>query len=200
MSDAPDEASGSDHGSVAERLTLERAFAAFDTDGSGLLDLGELKGLTLALGVKMSDGELRRAMKALDEDKSGLVDKDEFIAWWQKRKTSTAQTDDYALQSKLDALVSAARKLHRVDVHTAAWSGDLDALRQLLERDPQRARAEDTSDYGDGYTPLHYAAYQGHLEVVRMLVRRACRCRPSSIALRRDYLSPRAPSSSSRFP
>src|SRR5690242_16442175 len=48
---------------------------------------------------------------------------------------------------------------------TAASAGDTSALRQLLERDPELARATDMSEQ-----PIHFAARAGHLEAVRLLL------------------------------
>lgn len=48
---------------------------------------------------------------------------------------------------------------------TAASAGDTSALRQLIERDPELARATDMSQQ-----PIHFAARAGHLEAVRLLL------------------------------
>ena len=47
------------------------------------------------------------------------------------------------------------------DAITAARQGDIPALRQLLERDPKLARYSE---------PVHFAAREGHLEAVRLLL------------------------------
>jgi uncharacterized protein len=54
----------------------------------------------------------------------------------------------------------------RADVSEAAQTGDLPRLRALLEGNPAFASMPD----GQGYTPLHYAAYFGHLEAARFLL------------------------------
>ena len=51
------------------------------------------------------------------------------------------------------------------EVLTAAYSGDVAAMRLLLAEDPKRSR--------DGYfytPPIHFAVREGHLEIVRMLL------------------------------
>jgi ankyrin repeat protein len=48
----------------------------------------------------------------------------------------------------------------------AAQSGDLDRLRSVLEENRSFASMPDE----EGYTPLHYAAYFGHLEAARYLL------------------------------
>ncbi len=52
------------------------------------------------------------------------------------------------------------------DLSDAAQSGDLTRLRALLERNRSFASMPDDQ----GYTPLHYAAYFGHVEAARYLL------------------------------
>jgi len=54
----------------------------------------------------------------------------------------------------------------RSDLSDAAQSGDLDRLRKLLDGNRTFASMPDE----EGYTPLHYAAYFGHVELARYLV------------------------------
>lgn len=53
-------------------------------------------------------------------------------------------------------------------IHDAAASGDLETVRQLLDRDPALANLPDITES----LPLHLAAFNGHLEMVRLLVER----------------------------
>jgi ankyrin repeat protein len=53
-----------------------------------------------------------------------------------------------------------------VDVFEAASLGRSERLRELVERDPQLARARAEDDF----TPLHYAAFFGDAESARVLV------------------------------
>lgn len=53
----------------------------------------------------------------------------------------------------------------------AAQDGNLSKLEQLVNKNPHRLCASDST----GYTPLHYAARGGHVECVRFLLQeRAC--------------------------
>ena len=47
-------------------------------------------------------------------------------------------------------------------IHKAAESGDLETVRAMLEKQPALLGATDER----GNTPLHHAAFKGHLEVV----------------------------------
>ena len=49
-------------------------------------------------------------------------------------------------------------------------SNDATAVRKQLEKHPELVAARDTRAYLERYTPLHYAAFQGHEEVARVLV------------------------------
>jgi ankyrin repeat protein len=56
-----------------------------------------------------------------------------------------------------------------LDIWTAAFVGNLERVRELLDREP--ALANQASDHRSG-TPLVLAAQRGHLEVVRLLLER----------------------------
>jgi hypothetical protein len=62
---------------------IAKAFSMFDTDGSGSIDLNELRGVCKQIGVPMTDDDLRAAMAEIDEDGSGELDKKEFKAWFK---------------------------------------------------------------------------------------------------------------------
>jgi ankyrin repeat protein len=70
----------------------------------------------------------------------------------------------YAMRDDLvEAVLSKGPDL---DVYDAAALGDVDRLRELCEEDPQRIRALS----GDGFSPLHLAAFFGGGEGVRALL------------------------------
>jgi ankyrin repeat protein len=54
----------------------------------------------------------------------------------------------------------------RTDLSDAAQSGDTDRLKALLDHNRSFASMPDQQ----GYTPLHYAAYFGHLDAARFLL------------------------------
>lgn len=53
-----------------------------------------------------------------------------------------------------------------VDVFTAAALGEVERLRAFIQRDPGEIKRLS----GDGWTPLHLAAFFGHKDAVRMLI------------------------------
>jgi ankyrin repeat protein len=67
-----------------------------------------------------------------------------------------------------DALVDAIRsRVPELDLFEAASFGDMRRLEELLERDPASVGATT----GDGFTALHLAAFFGHPDATRLLVR-----------------------------
>ena len=70
----------------------------------------------------------------------------EFMRWWLEAKNGDGEGG--ALDAKLAEIAATGKKVHFVDVHTAAWKGDAEAVKTLLQRDASLARAEDETDYG----------------------------------------------------
>ncbi|CAF2750824.1 unnamed protein product [Rotaria sp. Silwood2] len=52
---------------------LRQAFDLFDTDSSGSISINELKQVLHALGVSLSEQEIRQMFSAIDADKNGLL-------------------------------------------------------------------------------------------------------------------------------
>jgi ankyrin repeat protein len=72
----------------------------------------------------------------------------------------------YAQRERMvDAIL---RRRPALDVHDAAAVGDVDRLEELVDADPASAAAV----AGDGFTPLHLAAFFSHPRVVGALIRR----------------------------
>lgn len=63
-----------------------------------------------------------------------------------------------------------------IDVFDAAALGRVDDLQALLDADPQRRDAESE----DGFTPLHLAAFFGHVRATELLLNRGAPCDPVS--------------------
>lgn len=154
--------------SAGERVTIERAFDKYDEDGSGAVDAAELANICSDLDAELSSSELSEAMKQLDKDGSGLIEKDEFVTWWMDRGGGSGRGG--AVAKKLRKAASTGKKRMYTDIHIAAWKGDVDILQTFLDAEPSLVNARDGTDFGDGNTPLHYAAYNGHVEACEVLL------------------------------
>jgi Ca2+-binding EF-hand superfamily protein len=58
---------------------LTQAFNLFDQDGSGMIDVHELKEAMKALGFEVSNDDVKAMMKEIDKDNSGTIELDEFL-------------------------------------------------------------------------------------------------------------------------
>ena len=65
--------------SNAQIEQLHDVFKHFDTDGSGSIDIDELKNVFLAMGQELTDEELQSLMKQADDDGSGEMEFEEFL-------------------------------------------------------------------------------------------------------------------------
>merc|ERR550514_2041580 len=63
-------------------LFLKREFDRFDEDGSGYVDVSELRTLLVKLGEDLSDQELEQSFRDLDTDGSGEIEFFEFVEWF----------------------------------------------------------------------------------------------------------------------
>ena len=61
---------------------MRPAFDKFDADGSGAIDLNELKGLLKILGTEVTDQRAAVFMKQLDVNGDGKIDYEEFRDWY----------------------------------------------------------------------------------------------------------------------
>lgn len=78
-------------------------------------------------------------------------------------------------------------------IHIAAEDGDFDQVRSLIDEDSVLLKARDV----DWWTPLHYAAFQGHAEIVALLLDKGANpesrdtlgLTPSDLAMRQRHSS-----------
>ena len=61
-----------------QKIEIKEAFDLFDTDGSGDIEMKELKVAMRALGFEPKKDEISKMMMAVDTDGSGAIDYDEF--------------------------------------------------------------------------------------------------------------------------
>ncbi|KAE8905635.1 hypothetical protein PF005_g680 [Phytophthora fragariae] len=62
---------------------LKKIFDDYDQDGSGEIDIDELRDIAEDLGEPLSEIELQYLAKEFDSDESGSISWTEFIAWWK---------------------------------------------------------------------------------------------------------------------
>lgn len=152
-----------------QEAIARNTFKKFDKDGSGYLDLEELRALIDSLGAKFTDKEMADALKELDSDGSGQIEESEFISWWVNRSLN-ARAGGGLIAMKLKKLARKAAQLFFTDIFTAVWKNDVSLVKTFLEGDARMASACDSSEYGDGWMPLHYACYQGFGDIVDELL------------------------------
>lgn len=63
-----------------QKEEIDHAFVLFDKDGSGTIDVMELKDAMKALGIYLKKEEVKAKMQRVDKDGSGTIDKEEFMA------------------------------------------------------------------------------------------------------------------------
>lgn len=145
-------------------------FLKFDKDQSGYLNIDELANLLSVLGAELTDTELKQALEEIDEDGSGKVEAAEFVAWWTQRASNNRKNCSL-LSLKLKMLASKAAQIFFTDIFTAAWKGDLNLVKSFIQGDKRLVDASDrVEDGGGGWSPLHYASYQGHADIVTELL------------------------------
>merc|ERR1712107_480601 len=75
------------HGLTQDQVEeIKEAFDLFDTDGSGSIDVNELKVAMKALGMDAKSEEIRKLINDIDSDGDGTIDFDEFLAMMTARK------------------------------------------------------------------------------------------------------------------
>jgi Ca2+-binding EF-hand superfamily protein/ankyrin repeat protein len=145
-------------------------FSQYDTDKSGFLDRSELRNLIEALGASFTDDELDQAVKEIDSDDSGVIESSEFICWWTNRIVSKRSSTSL-IALKLKKLAAKANQVFHTDIFRACWDGNQDLITAFAESEPRLLQAtDDSSDFSDGWTPLHYLCYRGYDKIVSYLL------------------------------
>ena len=99
-------AQGGATGEPVSEKAVDNLFTAVDADGSGGIDIAELKSMATGNGETLSDAEAAEIMAALDtHDKmSGIVDKKEFAAWLNGPEDAAAESGWMDSGDKMDVL------------------------------------------------------------------------------------------------
>ncbi|CAG9466478.1 unnamed protein product [Pedinophyceae sp. YPF-701] len=78
-----------------DEITMcRKAFAQFDADGSGTIDVSELRTALEALGQQPTEDELFNMIAQVDEDNSGQIEFREFLKVIESQKQANARKDD----------------------------------------------------------------------------------------------------------
>merc|ERR1712007_388206 len=81
------------HGLTQDQVEeIKEAFDLFDTDGSGSIDVNELKVAMKALGMDAKSEEIRKLINDIDSDGDGTIDFDEFLAMMTSSRCSSSST------------------------------------------------------------------------------------------------------------
>lgn len=72
---------GQERQNESDMKILQAAFKVFDADGSGEIDISELRQALKNIGEKISEDELRAMMAGADADGNGLIDFEEFCVF-----------------------------------------------------------------------------------------------------------------------
>jgi len=71
-----------------QRSQIKQAFDICDVDGSGSIDMEELKEVLAALGEQATDEQAKELMQEIDTDQNGTISYEEFreamANWWLK--------------------------------------------------------------------------------------------------------------------
>ena len=94
-------------GEGGENDAVRRVFGEFDKDGSGLIDVLELKPALLLLGIEADYGETRAVLTRYDADGGGTLDVTEFAALVAELQQGKAP--DPKLSEGTDVLVECSR-------------------------------------------------------------------------------------------
>merc|ERR1712086_336661 len=76
-----------------QKEIFEMAFSMFDRDGSGTVDVEEMRAVCKQVGIIPTDSELQLMIQELDTDQSGDIDKEEFLACLESKQVDPESED-----------------------------------------------------------------------------------------------------------
>eukprot|EP00823_Brevimastigomonas_motovehiculus_P009779 TRINITY_DN954_c0_g1_i1.p1 TRINITY_DN954_c0_g1~~TRINITY_DN954_c0_g1_i1.p1 ORF type:complete len:468 (+),score=160.45 TRINITY_DN954_c0_g1_i1:138-1541(+) len=91
---------------AANLSLIKSAFEAIDTDKSGFIDRDEFNNLCIELGEILEKDDLTAAIKAIDTSGDGKISLNEFVRWWDDKKTDKKEKKKgklFLLKAKLRA-------------------------------------------------------------------------------------------------
>lgn len=165
--------------------TAKSAFASVDTAGVGKVETSSLPLLLSALNAPLTV-PMDDLLALLDRTGTGLIFSDDFINWYTSM-TSGPSIDDLSvgasststnlndltadqLFNKVEQVARLANKTSSSDIHEAAWNNDFNLVKRYISIDSSLANSIDDTEFGSSYRPLHYASYNGHYEICKLLL------------------------------
>lgn len=100
------------HGEDDGGVSIETAFARYDRDHSGTIEIDELELLLNDLGVEASEERLREAMASFDTNIDGVISFEEFGLWWRRDEVS------YTIK-RSDAIQAVQGQSDKIDVRSS---------------------------------------------------------------------------------
>jgi Ca2+-binding EF-hand superfamily protein len=155
--------------SKQQEIMAKNVFKRYDIDNSNTISALEFENLVKDLGADFTPEECDEAIRELDTDKNGTLECNEFVQWWVDR-TKSVRRGGGLIAFKLKKLANTAAKIFNSDIHTAVWNNDIDLVKMFLEGDKRCKDSSDTTEYGNGWTPLQYASYKGYFDIVKLLI------------------------------
>mmetsp|Transcript_12266 Transcript_12266/g.24333 ORF Transcript_12266/g.24333 Transcript_12266/m.24333 type:complete len:487 (-) Transcript_12266:25-1485(-) len=169
---------------MVDESEARAAFEELDPASLGKIESSELPLLLSALNMPLT-APLDELEAELDREGNGLILLQDFVAYACKplepiqthpletESAASSNLDDLdtdGLYDKITKATNDAKSISSSDIHEAAWNGDIDLVAKYVKIDPSLAYSIDDTEFGCGYRPLHYAAYNGHDEVCKFLL------------------------------
>jgi len=167
--------------------TASLAFGSLDPSSVLILETSSLPQLLSLCSIhpKLEDD----CIASCDGGATGTLKKDDFVRWAVRVEAERVGGGNVQL-GRLDGedeeegrgdgaeellrrvgeLEGKSRRMHETDVFEAAYTGNLELLQSFASIDPSFLSNADETEFGSRYTPLHYAAYSGHLNCVEFIV------------------------------
>ncbi|EGR28444.1 variant sh3 domain protein [Ichthyophthirius multifiliis] len=98
--------------SEQEIIQIKEAFDFFDKDGSGSIQIDELKAAMLSLGFQINEKRLEEIMNALDKDNTKSLEFEEFLDL-MKKKINENDTTEKDYQQKIKSNEYKNKLLHQ---------------------------------------------------------------------------------------
>eukprot|EP01047_Picozoa_sp_COSAG01_P062859 COSAG01_NODE_8063_length_2934_cov_4.053968_1_plen_404_part_00 len=152
------------------------AFARFDRDRSGSLEVEELPPLVQELaGKNMTHDEVNEAIRDMDKDRTGEIDAEEFVLWWVGKYggfLARAEDADEAKEAGENGgdVMAAWRALRTASAAKAAARGMVSKLRAPGQHSEIGGWAQDGVQGQEEALAITYEDAEGQLQLQEVVV------------------------------